>query len=175
LAAGVLAWTLWLMQASPSAAAGTSLESAVKAAYLLKFAPFIEWPPRAFPGPASPFSICVLGPDPFGAALDQAVAGQRVGDHPVIIRRLSGPVGPMDCQVLYAGRAPERKLQDALDGMRGQPVLTVTEQGQRGPGGVIRFVLQNGRVRFAIDEMAAQASGLTISSKLLSLASTVRR
>jgi hypothetical protein len=171
---GILASALWLAQAVPSAA-DPSLENAVKAAYLVKFAPFVDWPPRAFPGPASPFAICVMGADPFGGALDQAVAGQRVGDHPVVVRRLSTPPAGMDCQVLYLGRAPERRLRDVLGAVRGQPVLTVTDQGGRGPGAVIRFVLRQGRVRFAIDEIAAETNGLMISSKLLNLAATVRR
>lgn len=175
LGTAALASGLWLAQAAFGPAAGATLENAVKAAYLLKFAPFVDWPPRAFAGPASPFGVCILGPDPFGAALDQAVAGQRVGEHPVVVRRLSGPAVPGECHVLYAGHASERRLQDALAAMRGQPVLTVTERGQAGPGGVIRFLLQGGRVRFAIDKAAAQANGLSISSKLLSLAADVRR
>ena len=95
-------------------------------------------------------------------------------DHDEVVRRLSGPAVPGECHVLYAGHASERRLQDALAAMRGQPVLTVTERGQAGPGGVIRFLLQGGRVRFAIDKAAAQANGLSISSKLLSLASVIR-
>jgi hypothetical protein len=169
-----VASTLWLGQATPGWAA-PSLESAVKAAYLLKFAPFVEWPPRAFASPTSPFSICVVGPDPFGAALDQAVAGQKVGDRPVVVRRLASTAGASDCQVLYAGRAPERPLAEVLQTLHSQPVLTVAEEGQHAQGCVIRFVLQDGRVRFAIDEAAAQAAGLGISSKLLSLAANNRR
>ena len=62
-----------------------------------------------------------------------------------------------------------------LGAIRGQPVLTVSDQGLRSPGAVIRFVLRQGRVRFAIDELAARSSGLMISSKLLNLAASVRR
>ena len=165
---------LWLALAGPGAAA-PSLELAVKAAYLLKFAPFVEWPPRAVAGPTSPFSICIVGPDPFGAALDQAVAGQKVADHPVVVRRLASLAGASDCHVLYAGRAQERRLSEVLETLHNQPVLTVAEDGQRAPGCVVRFLLQDGRVRFSIDETAAQASGLSISSKLLSLSANVRR
>jgi hypothetical protein len=53
--------------------------------------------------------------------------------------------------------------------------LTVTDQASGSSGGIIQFILQDGRVRFAIDAAAAQASGVPISSKLLALALSVRR
>ena len=56
----------------PAAAQTPSLESAVKAAYLTKFIPFIQWPDTAFASPAAPVTICVLGDDPFGPSLDMA-------------------------------------------------------------------------------------------------------
>jgi len=65
--------TIWFAAAPTHAQ--DSLETAVKATYLYKFAPFVTWPQR--PGP---FVICVVGRDPFGPVLDQAVAGQRAGE-----------------------------------------------------------------------------------------------
>ena len=77
--------------AGPQARAQSSLEYEIKAAYLVKFAPFIEWPDTAFSSAGAPLTICVVGPDPFGALLDRAAAGVRDGDRPVIIRRLVAP------------------------------------------------------------------------------------
>jgi hypothetical protein len=153
----------------------SSLEYAVKAAYLYKVAPFIEWPASAFPGGGGPFSICVQGADPFGAALDQAVAGQRVGVHPITVRRMDAVSADSGCQILYAGGSRRQSVIDALRTVRGAPVLTVTD-GERPPAGrgVIHFVLKDGRVRFDIDDQAASENGLSISAKLLSLALSVR-
>lgn len=147
-----------------------SIEYAVKANYLYKFAPFIEWPRRAFAAPDSPFAICVIGDDPFGASLDDAVKGQRVDGHPVIVRR--APVAAPDppCHVMFAGRSAKQPAADVFRVVAGQPVLTVCDQDGDISCGMIRFVLMAGRVRFAIDAAAAQASGLSISSKLLGLA-----
>jgi hypothetical protein len=162
-----------------SAAAGAlaqSLEYPVKAAFLYKFGPFVEWPAVAFDGPAAPFFLCVAGDDPFGPILDQAVAGQHVGRHPVTVRRLpkaehGGPV----CHVLYAAGSKTQPPAQMLTAVQGEPVLTVTDDSHGdGSHGMISFVLQNSRVRFDIDARAAQQSGLAISSKLLSLAVNVR-
>lgn len=166
---------LWLAVSGAADAQGAPppapLEYVVKAAYLFKFTPFVDWPPRAFAAATSPFNMCVVGQDPFGAALDEAVRGQSVDQHPVVVRRYAVATAGMDCHLLFAGRSPTQSVAQALKLFQGQPVLTVSDQ----PGGMIRFVLQNGRVRFDVDAAAAQAGGLTISSKLLALSVSHRR
>lgn len=157
-----------------NSAVGQSLEYPVKAAYLQKLGPFIEWPGRAFTGAQSPFVICVVGPDPFGALLDKAVLGQRLAEHPIVVRRLTA--ASRDCHVLYLGQQNSQAVADALKAVRGAPVLTVTD-GARQPGakGIVHFVVRDSRVRFMIDDQQAADNGLAISSKLMSLALSVRR
>jgi hypothetical protein len=151
-----------------------SLEYAVKATYLYKFAPFVEWPTGASTSTA--LELCVAGDDPFGSILDRAVSGQRVGGRPVEVRRLAAVRPGDDCHILYLAGSPEQSTAEALEAMRGAPVLTVTDAAQgEGPKGVIHFVIQDNRVRFEIDAQAASARGLKISSKLLDLAVNVRR
>jgi hypothetical protein len=58
--------------------------------------------------------------------------------------------------------------------MRGMPVLTVGETSNfLSDGGMIRFHLDEGRIRFDINLAAAESSHLQISSRLLLLASSV--
>ena len=153
-------------------AAEPSLEYAVKAAYLAKFAPFIEWPESAFASPTAPLTICVAGADPFGADLDRAAQGQRDGDHPLAVRRMSAPEpAAASCQILFAS-GPSDMVAAALEKLKTQPVLTVTDSD---PRGIISFVVVADHVRFDIDEAQADAAGLHISSKLLGLAHTVKR
>jgi hypothetical protein len=152
-------------------AADAPLEYAVKANYLFKFAPFVEWPDSAFSGPGSPFNICVVGRDRFGAALDQATKGGVVGDHPVAVRRYPAPVDGMACHILFVSPTDKQTVADILKKVPRQSVLTVTD----GKGGMIQFVTQDGKVRFDVDAMAIQTSGLVVSSKLLSLAVSYRR
>ena len=133
----------------------------------------MQWPDAAFDGPAAPFTVCVAGPDPFGASLDHATAGQRLGGRPVVVRRLARTDKVAGCHILYAKDA--QVAADSLTRARGSPVLTVTDGGRDDmPAGVIAFLVIDGRVRFRIDEAAARQNGLAISSKLLSLSVPVK-
>lgn len=160
--------------AAPAWGENASLEYAVKATYLYKFAPFVSW--RAgLPDAAGPFHICVAGDDPFGAVLDQAVAGQHLGRRTVTVKRVAAAARGMGCQVLYIGGSSSQSAADALRAVKGEPVLTITDAA-RSPDakGVIHFWVAGGRVRFEIDAAAAATQGLTVSSKLLALAAKAR-
>jgi hypothetical protein len=168
-AAGLAAALACALPAAAQAQSG-GLEYAIKANFLYKFGPFVDWPPRAFPTAASPFNVCVFGDEPFHQALDDAVRGQAVTGHPVVVRRLRVVPAEPDCQVLYVGRSKTQKPAEVLEALRHSPVLTVTDESQGVGGGLIHFVLRGGRVRFGIDADAARVSGLKISSKLMALA-----
>jgi len=158
-----------LLAAQPAAAGNSPLETSIKATYLYKFAPFVTWPQS---DPAKPFTICVVGADPFGPVLDQAVAGQVYAQRPIQVARMESVGKQSGCDIAYLGGSHAQPVEAALDALRGAPVLTVTDEGA--PEGMIAFRLANGHVRFRIDEDAVDESGLTISSKLLSLALAVR-
>jgi hypothetical protein len=147
-----------------------NLEYAVKAAFLAKFSAYIDWPPASFQDGTAPIKLCVLGPDPFGTALDRAAAGQRDG-RVVSVLRLASPDLAASCQMVFIANAEAaRELPAGLDN---QPVLTVSDS-QNVPA-MIRFIVIQNHVRFMIDEGAARRSGLRISSRLLNLAVAVRR
>lgn len=168
LSALLIAACLW--PPDPVRAGDASLEYAVKANYLFKFAPFVAWPPKALTDPNAPFQICVIGEDPFGPALDAAVRGQRIGARRVAVRRAAAATHGMGCQILFVGKSRGQSPSDSLDAVSGEPVLTVTDPARGVSGGMIQFVTRGGRVRFTIDAPAASASGLDISSKLMELA-----
>jgi hypothetical protein len=172
-------WALALaacLVGSTAVADGPTLELEVKAAYLAKFAPFVIWPQTAFAGPTAPLLLCVQGSDPFGGLLDRLTAGQSVGDHPLVVRRVPRLAADSGCQIAYVGGSTAQSQAAALRAVDGQPVLTVTDaDGEGGGKGIVRLVLIDGRVRFMIDAGRAGQSGLTISSKLLALAAEVKR
>jgi hypothetical protein len=149
-------------------------EYAVKAAYLYKFAAFVEWPDTAFATPSSPLQICILGDDPFGANLKQAVGDQRVGQRAVEIRRLDRVDRTSGCQILYISASRRQPAADALRLLNGAPVLTVTDAEGQGPQAVIHFAIRNGHVRFGVDATSAAQNHLTLSSKLLGVALSVK-
>lgn len=146
-----------------------SLEYAVKANYLYKFTPFVEWPPSAFEGASGPFNLCVAGQDPFGGAVDKVVRGRHVGDHPVAVVRLPIVAKGAACHLLFLGRSRHQTPQQMLTAVAGQPVLTVADQGLSANRAMVQFVMVEGRVRFQIRSDAVQAGGLNLSSKLQAL------
>jgi hypothetical protein len=171
----VLACIVFFGGRDVAAADAPSLEYAVKATYLYKFAPFVEWPAGAFESPSAPLNLCIIRFDPFGPVLDRAVEGQRVGDRPIFVRRLAAPDPRTPCHIMYVGSPSGTNPADILEQVRGRPVLTVTD-AERDPSakGVVNFVLDSNRVRFEIDQAGAAEQGLSISSKLLGLAVAVR-
>jgi hypothetical protein len=169
----ILILMLWLtpLTGPGIALADEALERAVKAAFIYKFAPFVTWPQSVVAGRPQ-FTICLMGPNRFGDAIDQAVAGMNYDGRPYVVRRVD-TLGPdSSCDIAYVANSPSQSAGAALTAVRGAPILTVTDDGA--PEGVISFKMQAGHVRFRIDETAADADGLTISSKLLELAVTVR-
>jgi hypothetical protein len=157
-----------------SATDAVSLEYAVKATYLYKLAPFVNWPPHEFATADAPFQICVAGTDPFGDFLDKAVAGRGMGTHPFAVRRLESVDGVADCQILFISHLPEMTTREALATVSGKPVLTVTDSTAPDADGIVHFVIDRGRVAFEINTAAAARNQLTISSKLLQLAVAIK-
>jgi len=154
--------------ASPAVVAGAQaqevpLEYRVKAAYLFNFTRFVEWPTDA---PATPLTICVATENPFGTALAETIRDERVNGRPLQARVVRQPTG---CHVLFIPRGVAH--QPYLRASRGENVLTVGEAvGFLRDGGMINFVIEEGKVRFEIDREAAARENLTISSRLLRLA-----
>jgi hypothetical protein len=166
-----------LLVALPRAAAaqGTApLEYGVKAAFLYNFTKFVEWPASAFSERGS-LHLCVLGTDPFGKSLSSVVEGEEVQGRPITLLRIDSLDDPRLCHILFLSRPEAERFPAVLAAVRGAPVLTVGQApGLLEKGLGINFVLQEGKVRFEINQEAAERAGIKISSKLLRLATRVK-
>jgi hypothetical protein len=151
------------------------LDIQVKAAFLTKFAAYVNWPPTAMGAPDDPIQLCIIGRDPFGAELDKAAAGQRVDLRPFLVRRLDGTADAAHCHIAFLGGSANQSTAAMQEALRGQPVLTVTDASLGAERGMVHFALKDNRVRFHVDDALAANSNLSISSRLLSLAISVKR
>ena len=143
-------------------------EYQVKAAFIFNFAKFVEWPSDAF-GEGGALVVGVIGDDPFGGALDR-LNGNTANGRALRIKRFRGGDDPRACQVLFISASEDRHLKKIMESIRGTNILTIGESTQFGQsGGMIRFVIQDNKVRFEINASAAGQAGLRISSKLLAL------
>lgn len=156
---------LWLL-AGAAHAEPARVEVQLKAAYLYKFAGFVDWPAAAFVKHDSPLVIGVAGNDELAAQLGQVVAGRSVGGHPLAVRRVQRGDSLLGLHVLYGagleGAAP-------LAGARGLPLLTVSDAAEL-PAGMIRFRVVDERLRFEVALGQVAPSGLKISARLLAAA-----
>jgi hypothetical protein len=168
---------LWLAGAAAvlaSPAAGEPTDTAVKAAFLPRFARYVTWPPSAMPKSSDPFVLCVIGGDPFGGQLDAAARSQTVDGRRIVVRRLDSATGADQCQIAFVGGTRAQPAGQLLAALGHKPVLTVTDAASGAQRGIIHFALVGGRVRFFIDQNAAEQRGLSISSRLLALAVGVK-
>jgi len=147
-------------------------EYRVKAAMLLNFAKFVEWPAGAFSAPTTPLTVCVIGVDPFGSVIDEAFTG-RIGGRPVITRRLTD-VEP-GCHLLFVSGSERKRMAFIADRLRLAGVLTVSDdEGFGAVGGMIELFTQAESVQFNIYPNAVEQSGLRASSRLIALAANQR-
>jgi hypothetical protein len=146
----------------------------VKIAFLFNFAKFIDWPDSSFSSSQSPFTICVLGQDPFGNALDYTLLGKIIGVRPLVIRRLNDKAEARHCQMVFISTSERPHMAEIFGSLQGANVLLVGEtEGFAVLGGTIEFTSEDNHVRFTINIDAADRSGLKFSSKLLALAKIV--
>ncbi len=150
---------------------GATKEYELKAAFLFNFVQFIDWPDSAFADKDSPFSIGVLGDDPFGDALDNIIAGQTAHNRKLIARRSKNLDDLKSCQMLFICASERERIGDVLKNLNNNAVVTVADSdGFIQSGGIINFFLQSNKIRFEINLDAASRRGIKISSQLLRLA-----
>jgi hypothetical protein len=165
---------LWTEAAAAQAVRASASE--VQAVFLFHFAQFVEWPAEAFADSETPVVIGILGKDPFGSFLDQTVQGETVRGRSFRIDRYSRVEEIKDCHILFISRSETKRLGGILAALVDRPILTVSNSSNFDrPGGIIRFILDESRIRLSIDLEAAQAAKLTFSSKLLRSAEIVPR
>ncbi len=160
----------WILAAG-DARGQLTREYDIKAVFLYNFTSFVGWPESAFAGPEAPFVVGVYGQDPFGRALDEVVAGERVKNRPLVLKRLSHVDEAGGCHILFVSSSEKSKMKAVIERCRNLPVLTVADvEGFAEAGGVIGFRTEENRLKIEVNVEAAKGAGLTVSSKLLKVA-----
>jgi hypothetical protein len=151
-----------------------SKEYQVKAACLLNFAQFIQWPEAAFAGSKSPVVVGVLGEDPFGTVLEQTFADEMIEGHKLVVKRSTNVEEMKSCHLIFISRSEKDRVSGILSSLNDASVVTVGEfEKFAHRGGVINFYLESNKVRFEINADAAKKKQLKISSQLLKRARIV--
>lgn len=144
-------------------------EFQVKAAYIYNFLSFTEW--AASPGDGLHF--CLYGPDPFGSALDSALAGKSISGRPLTLARLNSVEQLTDCDIVFVSAEVSSNLPRVLETI-GRNVLTIADSaGATAAGVIFNMTTETDRISFAVNLRAAHDQGLNISYRLLRLATEV--
>jgi hypothetical protein len=156
---------------APAVAANAAGEYNLKAAFLFQFTKYVHWPAD----PTGPVAICVLGEDPFGDALDEALSDKTSKGHTVVARRIGSAKAGADCRIVFVSRSEQGRLGATLAALGNRPTLTVADM-DRFPqrGGMINLNLENERIKLEVNPDNAARVGLKIGSDLLRLADVVR-
>lgn len=175
ISAGFLAGMLFFCGGAAVYAETVLSEYQVKALFLLKFVKYVDWPVEAMPSATSPIVIGILGQDMISDPLRRAARGKNINGRDIVIRNLSAGEDLSACTVLFVSSSENSRMGEILGKIDSVPVLTVGEnESFLQKGGIINFTLKDGKINLAISLKAAQKVKLQISSKLLSVAETVR-
>lgn len=169
----LFAVTVHLFTALAVADTGTT-EHQIKAAYLYKFASYVEWPPTVFAQINAPFTIGIIGAEDVGMALNELKIGHAINNRSIDVKILK-PGDPLtNVQMLYVGEQEAAQLQSLLKPAEAQPVLVVTDSANAlTMGSIINFLMVEERVRFEVSVSHAERNGLKISARLLAVAQNI--
>jgi hypothetical protein len=160
-----------LLAPVPAAGADEYREQRIKTAFLVNFASFVTWPAGTFTDANSPIELCILANDAFGIVLADIAKKKQVDQRPLRISRVFNVEDMRRCHIAYLEDAEAASAN--LAALAGYHVLTVYEQDATQSNGVIRFFLEDERVRFEINIAAARRENLQMNSKLVNLARVV--
>lgn len=179
LACAVLAMPLSFANANAAQpAVSDALDSTlrVKAAYLYKFAGYVEWPSGAFASEDSPLVIGVLGNDRLEQILSHMIVGKTVNGRALVVRRLEVGSPLQGVHMLIVGTLDTPTLRAIGEAVRGKPILVVSDAGQtRALDSMISFDLVDEHLRFNVALKPAETSGLKLRALMLTAARRVTR
>lgn len=175
IAVGLLSLVVAVLPVGPACAqSAASPEYELKAAFLFNFAKYVQWPASSTTDASKPFVIGLVGGDPFGSLLDDAMRGQSVNGRPLVVKRFARIEDIVHCDILFVDSSQRGNLQPIFAALRRASVLTVSDMDQFAErGGMISLLTEQSRVRFAMNVEAIERAGLKPGSQLLRLARLV--
>lgn len=168
--AALLAVLAGTLLADPAAAQSSLSEPQAKAAFVLNFARYVEWPEHSFATRDAPLLICLLGRDSLASAL-AALENRPVQSRQVNVRMVASVDEARICHVLFVGASETRRLTLLMRSLAGQPVLTVSDaDGFIDAVGAIGIVQGDGHLQFEVNRQTLEQAQFKASSNLLKLA-----
>jgi hypothetical protein len=168
-----------LMAVNPAVGAedAAPLDYQVKAAFLINFPKYVDWPSSAFTEANSPITVAIFGDDNVAGALGDMIKGGRTVDgRPLVLKRIARPEEiSADCHIVFIAKSERQRVSVILEKVKGAGILTVGESDDfLDRGGIINLVQRERKIRLQVNLTAAGQAGLKISSRLLVAADAVK-
>lgn len=145
----------------------TEHEYRLKAAFLYNFAKYVTWSDSVKNG--DKFIIGILGENPFGTELD-IIQGKTINNSVIEIRQYESIEKISECSILFISASERKNLSAITHTLKKYRILTVSDtNGYASMGVMINLYEDENRLRFEINNRAAESAGLKISSHLLRL------
>lgn len=153
-------------------------EYEIKAAMFANVLKLVDWPAAKAGDNAGPLVVGVINSDDMQAALQKTAAkmsgARAAGGRAITVHRISGVEGIERCHAVFVGGSDRKRLQTVLQAIGTQAILTVGEDDKfLLAGGMVGLVINDDRIHVEVNLMAAQSVGLSVSSRLLRIA-TIR-
>lgn len=146
----------------------------LQAEFISKFPRYVEWPAERFESPDSPIVVGILGPNPYGEALDAALAGATAHGRNYEVRSLDTVEEAKVVHILIVGETDRAKLRDVAQELKGLPIVTIAPTFRFSKaGGIVGMEMYKNKVAFEINNKSAKQANLKIRSRVLQLATTV--
>jgi len=154
---------------------GTQHEYELKAGVLYHIIEYVDWPASAFSNQPPTIQIGLLGDLPFANALE-VLNGKSLQGRKLVVKRLSNIREATQCQVVFISSSEKPRVEEIIQELKNQPVLTVSEvEGFAERGGMVNLVAGQNRIILEVNRAVAGQSRLSISSQLLKVAKVFPR
>ncbi len=150
-------------------------EYELKAVYIERITRFLTWPEEVGKEqPRDRFVIGVLGENPFGGTLRELYAERQMKKRPIEIRELTALADTASCHILFISQSEQERLPEILQVTRNKPILTIADtEGFAQQGVLVNLVLEDGKLRFVLNQAAFHKAGIVVDSLMLKVARIV--
>jgi hypothetical protein len=147
-------------------------EQALTIAFLYNFLKFAEWPEGTV---TDALTLCVADSVTFDQELE-ALAGRKIQDKTLRIKRIELEENPRTCQLLFIPREEKPvRLQEWLKNTARLPILMVSNKSEfLDMGGMIVLIDDGNHLQFDVNLTRAKNVGLQLNAQLLQIARDVR-
>lgn len=174
-----VSWLLflgWLLISLPTSVYSSEKynENQVHAVFLYNVTQFISWPKTAFHNETSPINICIIGKTPIAEYLTEIIDGDQVKGRSLVVENVESINTSTACHVLFFTKISARLHSDNLKSIKRKPILLVSPSKiflER--GGMLALIRNGKRIKPIINLKSVREAKISISSKLLRLATIV--